>query len=128
RARTPRMRARLERAVQRAAGRAGPCGVERDNLGMWPSGRRGRTLADDDTVAVNDNGADRWIGTRAAPSPLRPEQRALHERAIDVGSRGYHFSVKSASTYAPASNGRRSFKPSPMPIYRIGSLRSCAMA
>src|SRR5436190_53431 len=130
--------ARLERAVQRRAPRPRTRRLQRVDLGVWLARALVEPLTDDDAVRRYDDGADEGIGTGSAAAARRVKERPLHivqigaaeamlHVALDTGGL-YHFSSKRPFTYSSAENGTRSSMPSPTPTYRIGSLRSWAMA
>src|SRR5262245_46886360 len=117
------VRARLERGVQRGAVRAWAGHVQRNDFGVRPASREVRALTGNNPLGRDNHGAHNRVGTGTPPPALGEKERAIHQR--DVVD---HLSVKSASTYAPASNGTRSSIASPTPRYRIGSFNSCAIA
>src|SRR5712691_382638 len=138
RAGAPLVTARLERAVQRRAPRPRTRRLQRVDLGVRLARALVEPLTNDDAVRRHDDRADERIGTGSPGAARRVKERPLHVApigaaeamlnvALDTGGL-YHFSSNRPFTYSSAENGTRSSMPSPTPTYRIGSLRSWAMA
>src|SRR5262249_43489725 len=133
----PSMRTRFQRAVERCATRTLAGFVERVNFGVRLACPFVRAIADDYPLVGDDTGANDRIGSRPAKTapcllqgPAHPPNVVLcrSRRNSDGSTITHHFSWKSASTYSCAENGIKSSIASPMPTYRIGSLRSFAIA
>src|SRR5262249_61196936 len=92
----PRVGARLERAIQRGAPGARPRILERNDLCVRSARDAMRAPAHDDSVAIDDQGADEWIRARRPASALRERDRLAHEiRVRHAPATGYHFSSNS---------------------------------
>src|SRR5205814_6304521 len=76
------MAARFKRAVQRGTASAIAGSLERAHLGVRFTGTLVKTLADDDAVRRDDDGADQRIRARPPGAPRRVKQRPLHVHGI----------------------------------------------
>jgi len=112
-----RVTARFERAIQRCSARPVPGIVERDDLCMRTTRHQVRALPNDNILGRHHHRADERIGMCATATAFGQRDRPGHPRGIGRREHWCYFvSEKSASTYAPASKGRKSSIPSPTPM------------